>query len=526
MFNNRREEGTYGANTRTTAMCVQPSRCRSSANIILAIHGCVLSLLVLLGLVCYYGELSADSLYHPACLLIPVLIGWWYSSWIAFSKATWFHPYFLFLTAIVLFNCGQFVLEAFGLSEDSLLAGHSEEVSLATLYLVALGISALHFGVLLGTALCSRRHPRKGRWERFPEIHSRNLYRVGVALLVISAVPSMLRLQDQLQAVMQEGYGSLYQQQAAIGLSASINILSYFLIPGFAMVIAGARRRPLVATFSLLAVFAWSALGLFLGGRAYALMPAVGILWLWDRAVRRVARTALIGSALLLMFVVFPVVASTRNEAGSDRLSPEHMLLAFTTIDNPIVAELSEMGSSANTIAWTMELVPSVRPFALGSTYLSAALTLIPNLSPSQLHPAMRLFGYDIPDYWLAWEVDPELASRGGSYGYSFLAEAYLNFGWAAPILLFFFGALYGPLIGWTLTGNDPAKMAIMAIFLSSVLFFARSALMNVVRPLCWCALIPYFVVLLLDAWCYSRQVTSERITKTIPETGVTEQSR
>jgi hypothetical protein len=109
-----------------------------------------------------------------------------------------------------------------------------------------------------------------------------------------------------------------------------------------------------------------------------------------------------------------PCVANTRDEAGTDRLSFAHMQRAFTKIDNPIVAELSEMGSSVNTIAWTMELVPSIRPFALGSTYLSATLTLIANLSSTKLHPAMRLFGYDIPEYWLTWEIDPGFASRGG----------------------------------------------------------------------------------------------------------------
>jgi O-antigen polysaccharide polymerase Wzy len=101
----------------------------------------------------------------------------------------------------------------------------------------------------------------------------------------------------------------------------------------------------------------------------------------------------------------------------------------------------------------------------------------------------------------------PDSHRGGGSYGYSFIAEAYLNFGWAAPIFLFFLGAIYGRLMRWTLNGNDPTKMAIMGIFLSSVLFFARSSLMNVVRPLCWYALIPYFFVILLDSSSSSQRV-------------------
>jgi oligosaccharide repeat unit polymerase len=507
MSNNRRDGRGYDASVRTTAIAIRPIRCLSHARAILVIHGGVLLLLVLVGLAYHYGNPSLDSLYHPACIVISALVVWWYWSWIAFSKGSWFDPYILFLTAIVLFNCGQPIIETLGLNEDSLLRDHfSEAVSLATLYLVALGISALHLGVLLSSAFWSSRRLRRIYSYTFPEFHLRNVYRVGLSLLLISGVPSMLNLRGQLQAVMAGGYVSLYQQQAAIGLGASVSILSNFLIPAFALIIAGGRRMPLMRTFSLLGVFVWSALLLFLGGRANALMPALGMLWLWDRTVHRISRTALIGAALLMWGIVFPVMSITRGESGGDRLSLGRMQRAFTEIENPMVAELSEMGFSANTIAWTMELVPRVRPFALGGTYLSAILSLIPNLSSTELHPAMRLFGYDIPDYWLTWEIEPGFASRGGSYGYSFIAEAYLNFGWAAPVALFVFGAVFGRVRGWTLNSSDPARIAIMGIFLSSVLFFSRSSLLNVARPLFWYALVPYLVIALLDLWSSSRQ--------------------
>jgi hypothetical protein len=49
--------------------------------------------------------------------------------------------------------------------------------------------------------------------------------------------------------------------------------------------------------------------------------------------------------------VIFPVVAVTRAEPGNNRLSLGHLQKAFSNIDNPVIAEVSEMGSSANTIA-------------------------------------------------------------------------------------------------------------------------------------------------------------------------------
>ena len=464
------------------------------------------------GLAYYYARLPVDSLLLPACLIISLLIIWWYWSWFAFFGGSWFDPYILFLTAAVLFNCGQPTLEVFGLNEKSLLRDHfSEEISLATLYLVALGISALHFGVLLSTVLLSRRRLKTTDSDNFSELHLRNVYCVGVALLLISAVPSILQLRDRLQIVMGAGYMSLYQQQLPIGPAASVGLLSDFLIPGVAFVIAGGRQRPIMRAVSLSIVMIWSALELFAGGRAHAFMPVLGMLWLWDRTVHGISRTALIGVALFTMCVVFPIIAITRGEAGADRVSLGRMQDAFTEINNPTVAEISEMGFSANTIAWTMELVPSVRPFALGGTYLSAVLTLIPNLTSDETHPALHLFRYDFPERWLMWEVAPDTASKGGGYGYSFIAEAYLNFGWAAPMGLFVLGAIYGRLRGWTLNGNDPARMAVMGIFLSSVLFFGRSSMIALMRPLCWYAIGPYLVIMLLDSWSSSRQVFRTR---------------
>jgi oligosaccharide repeat unit polymerase len=475
------------------------------ANIILVIHAAILLLLTVAGPLYYYGGFSAGAIFHPACIALLVLMIWWYWSWIAFSHGGGLDPYILFLSAAVLFNCGQPILEVFGLNEDGLLHDHfSEEISLASLYLIAVGISALHFGVLSSTALSSYRGRGRQRTHQFPfsEIHSRNVYRVGVTLFLLAAIPSLLNLRERLQMVMAAGYGSLYEERGATGLAASTNILSDFIISGAALIIAGGRRKPIMRVVALSWILGWSGVEVFLGGRAHALMPTLGMVWLWDRAVQPVSRTVLIGVALFMIVVVFPLVAVTRQEAGSDRLSLGHLQKAFSNIDNPMVTELSEMGSSANTIAWTLELVPRVRPFSLGGTYLSAALTLFPNLTFSEPHPALRLFGYDIPDFWVTWEIDRAFAQRGGSYGFSFIAEAYLNFGWAAPICLFMLGLIYGRVRGWTLEGNDPARMAIMGIFLASILFFARGSMLFLIRPLCWYALFPYLAILVLDSWC------------------------
>jgi O-antigen polysaccharide polymerase Wzy len=501
---NRHYKRGDSATARTIVAARERLPPKSTLALILTIDGTILTLLALAGLIYDYGRLSPGPLFQPASIVISTLVIWWYWSWRSLA-GRWFDPYTLFLTAAVLFNCGQPLLEVFGL--NNLRDHFSEEVSLAMLYLIAFGMSAFHFAVLLSTALRFSKCPQTSNKNTFSESHLRNIYLVGVLLLLISAVPEILTLRDRLEAVMAGGYMALYSSQLPTGLAGAMYTLSDLFIPGIALVIAGGKRHPIVRFCSLLSIFIWSGTEFFLGGRSHALMPAVGILWLWDRTVSPVSRTALIGGALLLISIVFPLIAVTREEVGANRLSLNHLQNAYTQIGNPVVAELSEMGGTADTIGWTMELVPSERPFALGTTYLSAMLTLVPNIFSSGVHPALSLFGYDIPGNWLVQEISPYDAAHGGSFGYSYIAEAYLNFGWAAPLALFVMGFLYGQGRKWTLNSNDPAKMAVMGIFLTSILFFARSSLITAVRPLVWYALFPYLVIRMLDWWSARKQI-------------------
>ena len=208
------------------SVAIKRAASASTASTILAIHAGVLLRLTAAGLDYCNGGFREDSLFYPACIAISLLVLWWYCSWLVFSRGGGgFDPYVLFLSAAVLFNCGQPVLEVFGLNE----------------------------------------------------IDSRNTYHVGVFLFLLALLPSILNLRDRLQMVMAAGYGSLYEQQGATGLAASTNILSYFLISGAAFIIAGGRRKPIVRMIALLSIFVSSGFEVFLGGRGEAFMPG----WEW-----------------------------------------------------------------------------------------------------------------------------------------------------------------------------------------------------------------------------------------------------
>ena len=91
--------------------------------------------------------------------------------------------------------------------------------------------------------------------------------------------------------------------------------------------------------------------------------------------------------------------------------------------------------------------------------------------------------------------MDPSFASQGGGFGYSFIAEAYLNWGWGAPLFLGLVGFLFAKLIVWACREGAPARLAAVASFTGFVLFWARGEAIDVVRPLVWYALIPYLMI-------------------------------
>ena len=113
-----------------------------------------------------------------------------------------------------------------------------------------------------------------------------------------------------------------------------------------------------------------------------------------------------------------------------------------------------------------MTLVPESRPYDYGISYLYALTAIMPNIG-WQVHPSVA---HGLLSDWLIKTVDPVVARGGGGLGFSFIAEAYLNFGWfGGPVWL----GVVGFILCWLFLkadGADPARHAFAAAFLS-VLF-------------------------------------------------------
>jgi oligosaccharide repeat unit polymerase len=508
--------------------------------IAITIQGLAIVGLFLLKVTTYF---QPESLIYPCCCGILMLSLWFLGSWFWLTRRL-FEPYTIFLASAILFNAGQALLEVFHLNRFGLLRGQFSAATLSdTLFFIAFGLSAFHLGALLSLVACrstaalsSLRQPfkRDGRRKRRSmgmqrsQISPQNSARspldqpsqpqegsaklldtspgtvwIGWGLASISLLPSIYVFLQSLQVVLTRGYEGLYQGEQETSAGALPGVIGEFLIPAAVFLLAGSSvkdssvysKRTRSIALGLMLFYILSRL--LLGQRRKVGSAASALVWLWHEWVAKLPVTVVLGCAIALA-LIFPIVAASRNLAGQQGTSLDALQSQLYGDSNPLVNMLTEMGGTMMTTAHTINLVPSARPFQMGADYGYALLTLVPNFS-GKLHPTIER---GLAGSWLTWAIDPEFASRGGGYGYSFIAEAYLNFGWVGgPVALGFIGFLYASLTLWAINARSPARIALIATFSVYFPFYARSEAALHVRALVWYAVAPYWGAVGLSKW-------------------------
>jgi len=463
---------------------------------LLYLQCCVLFTLTSAGLLISTWNATPDTMIRPACIGLLLLFLWSLWSW-KLANGSLFNPYGLFLIAAGLFNAGQAFLEVFGLNKGEMLFGRfSPLILFQTLCLVGVGLCTLHLGALAAVARTAAWSSGNRPINLSGPRSTVNLRLVGWGLLAISIVPAYFHFWNAVSEVMAYGYNILFQQETVTGVASTPFILSRFLVPGALFLLAGSAKRPNGIGVSLVLIGLYVAVHLFLGSRAPATMALVAYVWLWHRSVRPLPKGLLTSGGILLIGVVLPLVRAVRGVGGQYRMGLSFLVQAFASINDPIISMLSELGYSMCTVAYTLNLVPSVRPYDMGTSYLYAGLTVFPNLFWS-IHPTIA---HGTLSAWLVRTVAPSVAASGAGLGYSFIAEAYINFGWfGAPVILALLGFLLVRFSQWGERSADPLKLGLVACVLSTVLFYSRSEAATLVRGVAWYAIAPYFLVRLLN---------------------------
>jgi oligosaccharide repeat unit polymerase len=425
---------------------------------------------------------------NASSVLFSMCIGWMLYSWaqVAGTIAT---PYWLFVFVAALFNGGHSLLEVFGLNPNGVMESRfSIATTSSTIMYSTLSMMLLHVGALWRAS----RQPALAPAPE-PEGQENAVVRLGLVLILIAAVPMFLQLREDFGDVLSVGYFGLYQRVMKTNLDAWQSILAQFLLPGVFLLTAASRQRPGMRRLSLVIIAIYVLSYMFLGYRSAAGAAIAAYGWIWHTRVAKLPLYPSLAAGFVFVFLVFPMIRLHRTAVGEDRLSWSGFVNTLEDYDNPATASLTEMGSTMSTIAYTMDLVPSDREFEYGQSYLFAALTVLPNVFGTALHPAIE---HGTASSWLVRTISYDTAAAGGGMGYSFIAEAYLNFGWAGPpLVMILMGFGFASVECFAARSASPAAAALMGVVTVFGLIYARAEMSNVVRPIIWCGFVPLGVL-------------------------------
>lgn len=468
---------------------------KSRANILILHHFLIFTLL-LCALLYGLKPADADKFIYPLCIMVVGIFAWCFWSWFNVTRSL-LDPYTLFLASTFLFIGSSALLHLFGIGFDDLLGVHFPADLLATsLYFVAIGIAAFHYGALF--AVSNKKDSCNFKLGlKIDEKLNKSINAVGWALIAISLVPFIFFMREQLMVVKESAYQGLFQREAATGYGAWQNVISGFLVPGIFFILIGGvnKRSNRIAATVIMSLYC--TLYLYTGSRNKALLPLVVFLWLWGKYVARFKKITIVFIVVVIlvaMFFIFPLVKAFRAIPGKRRTTLEVYLESWQTIKNPWIESFKEMGGTFRTVPYTISMIPSDRPYDYGASYLYSLFTIIPNFF-WKVHPT--IMRGTLSD-WLINEVNPYIAAMGGGYGFSFIAETYANFGWYGFIVLLLFGLFLGYLARKVISEENPLLLVFVASFLSQAMFFVRGESALLVRSIVWYALLPTIAAYML----------------------------
>jgi oligosaccharide repeat unit polymerase len=470
-----------------------------SANWYVLLHLLIVVPITIVMIFVYVNSLLPSSQLVDILSWTIIIIGIWvFVSWYMLTNKL-FDPYILFMGTTLLFHTGQVFISAFKWSDQLLLYGKfSDEILVVTLLIVIIGVVCMHLGAMLGRGTGQRKFTNISYKFKHIKVHEKHIRLVGYALLMISIVPSSIMLRDSMTIVFSSGYFSVFQQEDKIGFGATSYLLSAYLVPASILLLAGSEKRRGIITLSIMIISIYVASNYILGYRGDATMSLIAYAWIWHVWIRPIPTKYIVIVGISLLGLVFPLVKQIREQLGSQIITIGYLSDTFSSLDNPLLFTLSEMGSTLRIVSYTYELVPLVRDFDWGVGYYYAMFTIIPNLF-WDIHPTIA---YGRPSNWLIWTVEPEKAALGGGNGFSFLAEAYMNFSWYGVVIVpLIIGILLGRLVKKSELEMDPAKLALFACIMVFLPQYARGDASMLIRFLVWHCFLPYLCITFLSSW-------------------------
>lgn len=386
-----------------------------------------------------------------------------------------FTPYALFLAFMFVFNYGQFALWAFGIHSELEMTNttfirYIDPYTAVKMQVISLQFLCIfHLSAIFG--FCKK--------KVYNVNYSLNsaLKLISLPVLIVSGLINISFTFYVFLAAQTVGYAALFEN----ALPPLLKYISYMFVPSFCLTLV-AYKFSTKAFKYLTVLFAVYAVPLLITGDRGSWIYFIGP-WAWcyityvrDRSnpIKK-SQIILMVTAFCLLLIAASAFKSVRD-IGLNSLSLTD--LVFNDLYEAFVHPLFEMGQSA-VLLGVVEQDHMYDTWRFGNTFVSSILGMImPKIS--------TFFGY--PDMYLENWFSDYLNMGNYGVGFSAFAEAYLNGG---PYLGWFYMAVFGYFIGYTVTYKNENKDNVLNLFLilaTSIVLgpFIRASLNLFIRMYFW----------------------------------------
>lgn len=298
-------------------------------------------------------------------------------------------------------------------------------------------------------------------------------------LLSLSVIPYFLMLARSREVAAAAGYMGLFTDGGYV--RGTYGALASAFVPGCFYLFGSSAPRSYGRVIAMALLCAGVGPYLFCGDRGLLFSVIVATTWYYHAHVKPLRARQLVPIAIALLIVSRLVFAARLGNATM--LTVTDLATKQVSPLASVIDAVAELGGSLATVAYTIDLVPTTRPFEYGMTYLYSFASLFPSLIfPNGNHPTWSR-GEEAA--WLISIVSPRTAEHGGGLGFSLIAETYLNFGMLFGASFFFFIGLFTAVVNrYATSPGFPNRGAAGAVFLTISMLAARGESLMVFRRL------------------------------------------
>ncbi|MDY6946410.1 MAG: O-antigen polysaccharide polymerase Wzy, partial [Pseudomonadota bacterium] len=380
------------------------------------------------------------------------------------------------LSHVFLFALGESQLRF--LVEDSI----GQWYELATWYVVC-SLGCLGLGVALS------RPPRADGGESHATIEETEAvgFWAGLGLLAGSAV-AFVMLVAAVGNILAYSRTEIF---AGVGDTRGLGFFLLVLPSAVILLVCTARKGPQQLLAFLLAAAYFVAV-MFLGERSAALFPMLVGLVVWRKLGRSIP-TPVIAGILIGVLVIVPAVRQLRDVGPYSRITSQDVAASFKGTQAGDV--FLELGAMHGVLAYVLKWVPAEEPYRYGMSYLKALPGAIPNIGFRQGQSERSLMSGGAMDTaararemspadWYIFRLNRWMFDVGGGGGFSFIAEAYLNFGLAGVVVVMFGVGLFLGRLDYRNLRHEPRWVVLAVITMWPLLKIIRNDFDNFVKPI------------------------------------------